>query len=306
MLKVNLILFLCLSLQGCSQKKPQTMNPLSKDEQRIIINKGTEYPNSGQYTSYKAEGTYLCKQCNSPLYYSRDKFESHCGWPSFDDEIKNAVIRKTDADGHRTEIICANCGGHLGHIFEGEGYTIKNTRHCVNSVSLRFIPLYIDYIPQRAIFAAGCFWGVQYYFQNEKGVILTNVGYIGGNKENPTYNEVCSHTSGHFEAIEIFYNPNETNFNKLAKLFFEIHDFTQENGQGPDIGEQYLSRIFYLNDEQKLISDSLIEVLQKKYLYKVATKVVSATVFWNAEEYHQQYYDKNGKVPYCHIRKIIF
>ena len=297
-----------MTLNSCAQedmKTTENRNPLSKEEQKVILYKGTEYPFTGKYTDNKKEGTYLCRQCNAPIYSSNDKFDSHCGWPSFDDEIKGAVSRKLDADGKRTEILCANCDAHLGHVFEGERLTPKNERHCVNSVSMRFVPVTIDFIPERAIFAAGCFWGVQYYLQKAPGVIYTTVGYIGGEKESPTYKEVCSHSTGHAEAVEVYFNPQVTNFEKLAKLFFEIHDFTQVNRQGPDIGDQYRSEVFYLNPKQKEITDSLISILKDKR-YNVATKVEPASVYWEAEEYHQDYYDKNGSSPYCHIHKTIF
>ena len=114
-------------------------NKLTKEEAHIILHKGTEYPFTGKYNNHYEEGTYLCKQCNAPLYISKDKFKSSCGWPSFDDEIEGAVKKVRDADGRRTEIICNNCNGHLGHVFYGEGFTEKDTRHCVNSMSLIFI-----------------------------------------------------------------------------------------------------------------------------------------------------------------------
>lgn len=281
---------------------PMKLNPLTHEEQSVIINKGTERPFTGKYTDNFEKGTYICKQCNAPLYESNSKFHSGCGWPSFDQEIKGAVKKTLDADGQRTEITCATCGGHLGHVFYGEGLTDKDTRHCVNSISMLFIEEKPKKEYEKAIFAGGCFWGVEYYFQTAKGVISTQVGYTGGFTEKPTYKEVCAHKTGHVEALEVTFDPRLTSYEELAKLFFEIHDPTQSNGQGNDIGPQYLSEVFYFNEAQKNTVEKLIGLLQIKG-YKVVTQLKKATIFWPAEEYHQQYYEKEGGTPYCH-RKV--
>ncbi len=301
------ILIALLIVQWLSaQEKKMKFRDLTPEEERVIIYKGTERPFSGKYYDFNEDGTYTCKRCGAPLYKSEDKFDAHCGWPSFDDEIPGAVKRIPDPDGIRTEIVCANCGAHLGHVFEGEGFTPKNVRHCVNSVSLDFVPkekAAQTNAPKTAtaIFAGGCFWGVEHYFDQEPGVISATSGYTGGHKAKPTYQEVCDHTTGHYEAVKVVYDPTKTSYEKLAKLFFEIHDPTQADGQGPDIGPQYRSAVFYANQEQKQIAEKLIRILKSKG-YDVVTKVLPASTFWPAEDYHQDYYRKTGKQPYCHFR----
>lgn len=278
-------------------------NNLTQDEKYIIEQKGTEYRFSGIYNDFYEEGVYLCKKCNAPLYKSEDKFKSSCGWPSFDDEIVGAIKKVPDADGRRVEIVCQKCGGHLGHIFEGEGFTSKNIRHCVNSLSLNFKSKKENL--KKAYFAAGCFWGVEFLFQKQIGVLEVVSGYMGGDIENPTYKIVCSGFSGHLEVVEVVFDESIVSYETLAKLFFEIHDFTQTNGQGPDIGTQYLSAIFYCDENQKNIAEELIEQLKKK-AYKVATTLRPKVKFYKAESYHQNYYNKSGKTPYCHSYRKVF
>jgi len=273
---------------------------LTPEEERVIVNKGTEKPFSGKYETFTGDGIYTCRRCGAALYRSEDKFDARCGWPAFDNEIPGAVKRKTDADGRRTEILCATCDAHLGHVFLGERLTSSNTRHCVNSISMDFVATAdIDKTFKRAIFAGGCFWGVEYYLQQSKGVIAAVSGYTGGTLENPTYEQVCSKTSGHIEAVEVLYDPKQTDYEKLARLFFEIHDPTQVDRQGPDKGEQYRSVIYYKTADEKAIDEKLIKLLKDKG-YNVATRVEPAVRFWKAEVYHQDHYFKTGQKPYCH------
>ncbi|MCH9813522.1 MAG: bifunctional methionine sulfoxide reductase B/A protein [Epsilonproteobacteria bacterium] len=303
-MRKDVLIFLLLIASGFlylfGEGKKVEFKKLTDEEARVILHKGTEMPYSGQYDKFYEKGTYKCKQCGTPLYNSSDKFSSGCGWPSFDDEIEGAVKRVPDADGRRIEIVCANCGGHLGHVFEGEQFTAKNTRHCVNSISLEFEPA-TKSNSAKAYFAGGCFWGVEYHFAKLAGVIAADSGYMGGHTEDPTYKEVCYTDTGHLEVVEVTYNPKVVDFETLAKLFFEIHDPTQANGQGPDIGSQYLSAIFYNSDEEKETAEKLIGLLEAKGM-KIATKLIDAEKhpFYEAEEYHQDYYKKHNKQPYCH------
>lgn len=278
----------------------KAIEKLTPEEKHILISKGTERPFSGTLVYNKETGIYKCKLCNSPLFTSKSKFESHSGWPSFDDAIDGALREIPDKDGQRTEIVCAKCGGHLGHVFRGEGMTPKNTRYCVNSLSLNFDKQNADTPKEKeAYFAGGCFWGVEYYLEKIDGVKEVISGYMGGEKENPTYTDVSSGNSGHLEVVKVVYDPSKIDYETLAKAFFEIHDPTQANGQGPDIGEQYQSAIFTSDEKEKETINNLIAILKHKG-YNVVTKIYDAKTFYKAEEYHQNYYTKQNKTPYCH------
>lgn len=272
---------------------------LTPDMLAVIQNKGTEQPYSGEYDTLDQPGTYLCRQCGLALYRAEAKFPSGCGWPSFDKEIPGNVMHEPDQDGRRTEILCRRCHAHLGHVFHGEGLTPLNTRHCVNSLSLDFVNNLTVTDTEEGIFAGGCFWGMEYYFRACPGVVKTEVGYTGGVTLNPTYDSVCHSDTRHYEATRVLYDPSQLSYEKLVKYFFEIHHFAQDNGQGPDIGLQYQSALFFYDESQHHIAESIILLLKKKNEH-VATKLLPVSPFWRAENYHQQYYQKQNKLPYCH------
>ncbi len=271
-------------------------NLLTPEEEKVMIHKGTEEPYSGKYHYHKHPGFYTCKRCDAALYMSQDKFEPGYGWPCFEKDITGATKREIAAGGIQVELLCTRCNAYLGQIIEGEALTPKNIRHCVNSLSLNFISIENT---QRAIFASGCFWGPDFFYQQTRGVLLTTVGYTGGHTENPTYKKVCAGSTGHAEAVEIIFDPVKIHYEDLVKLFFETHDPTQVNRQGPDIGSQYRSEIFYLDEEQKKTAHRLMEILRSKG-YALATQLTKATTFWKAEDYHQDYYLKKYDTPYCH------
>jgi peptide methionine sulfoxide reductase msrA/msrB len=272
-------------------------NQLSPEQAQVIERAGTESPGTGQFLNHHESGVYTCARCRAPLFASDTKFESGCGWPSFDDSLPGAVKEIADPDGRRVEIRCARCDGHLGHVFRGEGLTDKNTRHCVNSVSMDFA----SGVVEQAFFAGGCFWGVEHLLAELEGVLDVDSGFMGGHVDRPTYREVVSGRTGHAETVRVAFDPRKVSFETLAKLFFEIHDPTQMNRQGPDVGSQYRSAVYFANPAQQLVTEKLIGLLKGKGL-NVVTEVSPAGFYWPAEDYHQDYYANNGKQPYCHMR----
>lgn len=283
---------------------------LSPEQYYVLRQKGTEEPFSGKFLMTKEKGVYKCSACGNPLFSSEAKFDSHCGWPSFDKEIKAGIIKTAVDSSHgmvRTEIMCGKCGGHLGHVFH-DGPTETGLRYCVNSVSLEFVAekeaLHKNNDATDTItFGGGCFWCMEALFERVKGVESVTSGYAGGTTENPTYEEVSSGKTNHAEVVQIIFNPKQIRLEDILEIFFAMHDPTTLNRQGADVGTQYRSVIFYLDARQKKIITKCIKTLDegKSFGSPIVTQVVPFTTFYEAENYHQDYYNKNGVEPYCRI-----
>ncbi len=283
---------------------------LDAEAYRVTQKAGTEAPFCGTLLDNKKDGIYACVVCGLPLFSSEHKFNSGTGWPSFWREFDAAHVSRKIDDGHgmvRTEINCARCGAHLGHVFE-DGPRPTGERHCLNSASLVFHEKGAELPPESrpiesevAYFAGGCFWGIEHYFQQGPGVIDATSGYMQGATANPSYEEVCSHGTGHAETVRVVFDPKRITYRRLLEAFFKMHDPTQLNRQGPDIGDQYRSGIWFANDRQRAEAEEFVrELSQGEYKgRKIVTQIEPAATFYPAEEYHQDYIVRTGRA--CHV-----
>ena len=288
---------------------------LDEETYRITQKAGTEQAFCGTLLDNKKEGVYSCVVCGLPLFSSDHKFDSGSGWPSFYREFDpEHVVRHADNSFGmvRTEIECARCGSHLGHVFD-DGPKPTGERHCLNSASLIFTENGQDLPAQHtaadtgggqtetAYFAGGCFWGIEHYFQKGEGVIDAVSGYMQGRVDDPTYKQICYEDTGHAEAVKVVFDPSKISYEELLRAFFVMHDPTQLNRQGPDIGDQYRSGIYYTSDEQKEKAEAYMKELGASGKFKdpIVTELEQAKTFWPAEEYHQDYVVKTGRA--CHV-----
>ncbi len=315
---------------------------LTSDQYYILRKAGTERAGTGALLKNKAEGLYVCAACSLPLFDSNTKFESGTGWPSFHTPVaKENVLDKKDVTLGmvRIENVCARCGGHLGHVFS-DGPQPTGLRYCMNSESLRFVaktdlkaegekmakelekeksmPKVGDRLPEpeldaelaaatgeaTAIFAGGCFWCTEAVFENVDGVTDVVSGYIGGKVKNPSYEAVCTGTTGHAEAIRLKYDPSKVTYGQLLRIHFATHNPTELNKQGPDKGTQYRTALFPTDDEQKNVAAAYIKQLDAagEFSKSIATTIEPNDTFYVAEEYHQDFANNNPVHGY--IRQV--
>ena len=300
---------------------------LSPEAYRVMREGRTERPFSGAYNDLWEDGLYVCAGCGTPLFRSDAKYDHGTGWPSFTSPVdEKNLVYKDDFSliVKRIEVRCAACGAHLGHVFD-DGPAPTFLHYCINSSALRFVPAGRDEpvagpgpargtarppkkggaaaakerpATETATFAAGCFWGVELKLGQIPGVLSTLVGYTGGHTADPTYEDVCTGKTGHAEAVQVVFDPAWVSYEELVRRFFEIHDPTQVDRQGPDVGSQYRSAIFAHGQEQKRTAEKVMAAVRSAgtLAAPLATELAEAGAFYPAEGYHQKYFEKHGIV----------
>lgn len=289
---------------------------LTPEQRQIVLAKGTERPFCGTLLDNKKTGTYCCVLCDLPLFSSSDKFDSGTGWPSFFQPFDPMHIDAKPDLSHgmrRVEILCTRCGGHLGHVFD-DGPKPTGLRFCVNSESLAFFEQGETMPPgaqpiqtATAYFGGGCFWGIEHHFQNFPGVVNVVSGYQGGHVDNPTYKQVSYENTGHAEVVRVTYDPAAVTYRQLLRAFFAMHDPTQLNRQGPDVGTQYRSIILAADETQLAEAQAYLQTLREAGTFKrpivTEVRIADNAPFYEAEEFHQDYVLRTGRA--CHAMRPV-